>query len=59
MTIQEVITQYGLSYLTTSVGDSINSVALRIYKEDTDKVRQILQSCNCRYDWFDLEPGLS
>ena len=58
MTIEEAANQYGTYEKTTSVGDSLATIARMEYRSDSEYYRNIIKILNPgRVDWNNIAPS--
>lgn len=57
MEILELVSAYGTMTYTTSIGDTLKSVARKVYHSDDEMYQEVLKVVNGRFDWSNLKPS--
>lgn len=57
MTIEQAAYKYGKEEYRVNEGDSIQTLARRLYQQESSLVYKVLKTLNGRFDWFSLKPG--
>lgn len=53
----ELVANFGTRIYVSSAGDTILSLARKIYLSDEDKYQEVLRRINQRMDWHNVKPG--